>query len=189
MTKSRTRDPKATRRKLLDAAAEICAEGANSVSLEAVAARAGVSKGGLLYHFPSKNALLRAMVADHVAAIRAQVESRAPGAFATDQGAPGLPGARAYLQILQAELLSPKPTSQGFLAAMLEDPEFMAPVLDFRRDLRGLFARCPDPASAGIVYLACEGLVHEMLTDPHHHLAPKEPTIFVDLEAMLGSPA
>jgi len=36
--------------------------GVNGMTLEAVAARASVSKGGLLYHFPSKNALVKAMV-------------------------------------------------------------------------------------------------------------------------------
>lgn len=53
------RDSSATRARLLSAADQIAAEsGAAGVSLDAVAARAGVSKGGLLYHFPTKVALL-----------------------------------------------------------------------------------------------------------------------------------
>ena len=36
--------------------------GAVHLTLDAVAERAGVSKGGLLYHFPSKESLLQAMV-------------------------------------------------------------------------------------------------------------------------------
>ncbi|MEV5326800.1 TetR/AcrR family transcriptional regulator [Nonomuraea sp. NPDC052634] len=49
--------------RLLDAAADVLlSQGAESLTLEAVAKRAGVSKGGLFYHFPTKQALVAAMV-------------------------------------------------------------------------------------------------------------------------------
>lgn len=52
-----------TKEQILRAAAEIInMEGIFSLTLEAVAKKAGVSKGGLLYHFPSKDALLEGMV-------------------------------------------------------------------------------------------------------------------------------
>ncbi|WP_059103151.1 TetR/AcrR family transcriptional regulator [Shouchella shacheensis] len=52
-----------TRQKLLDAAYQIVAEdNILNLTLEKVAKRAAVSKGGLLYHFPSKEALLEGMV-------------------------------------------------------------------------------------------------------------------------------
>jgi AcrR family transcriptional regulator len=48
---------------VLDAALAIAAEGgAGRVTLDAVAARAGVSKGGLLYRFATKDALYGAMI-------------------------------------------------------------------------------------------------------------------------------
>ncbi len=62
--------------------------GSTAVTLESVAAAAGVSKGGLLYHFPSKSALylgLLTAVRDRVAADMAD---------ATD----AVGAARAYLQ-------------------------------------------------------------------------------------------
>ena len=47
-----------TRERILRALRDLLARGGTtSVTLEAVAAEAGVSKGGLLYHFPSKSAL------------------------------------------------------------------------------------------------------------------------------------
>lgn len=47
----------------MTAASEIIKEeGAIKFTLEAVAQRARISKGGLLYHFPSKEALVRGMV-------------------------------------------------------------------------------------------------------------------------------
>jgi AcrR family transcriptional regulator len=52
-----------TRTRLLDAAEAIVAEhGVNALTLDKVAAAARVSKGGLLHHFNSKEALLRAIV-------------------------------------------------------------------------------------------------------------------------------
>ncbi|RKQ35327.1 TetR/AcrR family transcriptional regulator [Kocuria tytonis] len=41
----------------------VLAEGLRSATLDAVAARAGVSKGGLLYHFPHRQALVDAALA------------------------------------------------------------------------------------------------------------------------------
>nr|WP_246315225.1 TetR/AcrR family transcriptional regulator [Kineococcus aurantiacus] len=58
------RDPAATRDRLVDAfAGLVVTTGARSATLEAVAARAGVSKGGLLYHFASKDALVDGLLA------------------------------------------------------------------------------------------------------------------------------
>src|SRR5699024_9076109 len=52
-----------TRSKILEAAAFIIqSQGILSFTLEAVAKQAGISKGGLLYHFPSKEALVAGMV-------------------------------------------------------------------------------------------------------------------------------
>ncbi|MFC5996072.1 TetR/AcrR family transcriptional regulator [Pseudonocardia hispaniensis] len=52
-----------TRDRILDALEQLLAgTGAAQISLESVAARAGVSKGGLLHHFRSKEALLAALV-------------------------------------------------------------------------------------------------------------------------------
>jgi len=55
---------KAGRRRLVDSAvAVISRDGVAGLTLDAVAAEAGVSKGGLLYHFPTKQALLQGVVA------------------------------------------------------------------------------------------------------------------------------
>ncbi|HEY0940016.1 MAG TPA: TetR/AcrR family transcriptional regulator [Steroidobacter sp.] len=56
-----------TRARLLEAAVKIVREtGGTRLRLDEVAHRAGVSKGGLLYHFPSKQSLLSTLVADYV---------------------------------------------------------------------------------------------------------------------------
>lgn len=54
--------PGSIRDRILDAVGELSmALGAGNFTLEQVAQAAGVSKGGLLYHFPTKEALLLAM--------------------------------------------------------------------------------------------------------------------------------
>ncbi|MGD0960484.1 MAG: TetR/AcrR family transcriptional regulator, partial [Methylomonas sp.] len=55
--------PTNTREQILDAAeAVVIQRGVNEMTLEAVAIKAGLSKGGLLYHFPSKDAIVQCMV-------------------------------------------------------------------------------------------------------------------------------
>lgn len=61
----------AARAKLLDAFVTILLEqGERAATLESVAAAANVSKGGLLYHFPSKDALVEAL-AEHLETLAA----------------------------------------------------------------------------------------------------------------------
>jgi AcrR family transcriptional regulator len=51
------------RERILDAAEQVVtARGAARLTLDAVAAEAGVGKGGLIYHFPSKQALLKGLI-------------------------------------------------------------------------------------------------------------------------------
>jgi AcrR family transcriptional regulator len=59
MPKNAAASPVSTRDRLLDAFAELLVEGGErSATLDAVAAAAAVSKGGLLYHFATKDALV-----------------------------------------------------------------------------------------------------------------------------------
>lgn len=77
--------PPHARAKVLDAYSGLLAEdGERAATIDAVAARAGVSKGGLLYHFPSKDALAEATIArfrelaeDHLAAMARAAEGPA----------------------------------------------------------------------------------------------------------------
>lgn len=65
------------RQRILDAAAALAEDdGAHSLSLERVAERAGVSKGGLLYHFRSKEELLNAMLLSVIDAHDTDIQRR-----------------------------------------------------------------------------------------------------------------
>lgn len=63
LAKRRTRDPDVTREKLLKAAfEEIYRRGFQAASLDAILAKAGVTKGALYHHFPDKAALGHAVI-------------------------------------------------------------------------------------------------------------------------------
>ena len=70
-----------TRKRLLDAAAVVVRrDGAQALTLDAVAAEAGVSKGGLLYHFKTKRELLDAHARGLAGGVRRRDRRRPRGA-------------------------------------------------------------------------------------------------------------
>ena len=69
--------PLSSRERLMVAAVQVAlSEGISAMTLEAVAKEAGVSKGGLLYHFASKDELIAAMLQHHAGRIQKTIESR-----------------------------------------------------------------------------------------------------------------
>lgn len=72
----RKKDPTQVRRQLLDQAARLSVqEGLASVSLQGVATAAGVTKGGLLHHFPTKQALVEAMFTDFLIVLDREIDA------------------------------------------------------------------------------------------------------------------
>lgn len=71
----RKKQPELVRRGLLDHAQRLAVEnGLASLTIQAVADAAGVTKGGLFHHFPSKQALVEAMFADAVEALDREID-------------------------------------------------------------------------------------------------------------------
>ena len=72
-----TSAPVSSRERILAASVHVALrDGVSSMTLEAVAKEAGVSKGGLLYHFSSKDELIAAMLQHHAGRIQKAIESR-----------------------------------------------------------------------------------------------------------------
>jgi AcrR family transcriptional regulator len=149
-------DPVSVRDRLLNAAERVVTRhGVSNLTLEAVDQEASVSKGGLLYHFPSKSAMITAIVermacrcdADQ-AALMAQ-DPRTVGGFT-----------RAYLE-LRIENPDPhkEPIHTTLLAAAGTNPDYLEP---FRRRMVEWQAKLEsdgiDPTTATIVRLAMDGL-------------------------------
>jgi hypothetical protein len=112
-------------------------------------------------------------------------------ALAAEAAAGGDPlaQARAYLRAVRKKLDETR-APPGFFAAIAEDPEFVAPLRDFRHLLlERVFRRCPDPALATVAYLASEGLVHAKLTDPQAYDPDERGRVFEALERLLDAQA
>lgn len=145
--KPKTAGKRATRDAILDAAEALVRErGVNRMTLDAVAARAGFSKGGLLYNFPSKDALLKGMIERYVTR-------------AFDGG-----GQDALMQMIAMRLSSEKQADDrrvghGMLAAIAENPDLVAPVRAANKALwEAIKAREAHPDRALLAWLAVEGL-------------------------------
>ncbi|MCS6892321.1 MAG: TetR/AcrR family transcriptional regulator [Rhodovarius sp.] len=148
-----------TRNRVLDAAERIVhARGVAALTLDAAAREAGVSKGGLLYHFATKEALLAALMQRLAAFIRADFE-------ATRERVPPGPGrtARAVLAwhfggcSMGDERLDR--ATAVFLATFHHDPALLDPVRAVLAEIRAAAEAEGLPPGHGLaVLLACDGL-------------------------------
>jgi AcrR family transcriptional regulator len=145
---------------ILDAAEAVVVEkGAVHLTLDAVTERAGISKGGLRYHFDSKEALLMALVERQVKRYEAAWHQRAAelGAGAADR-------LLGYLVASSENRSGADAASGALMAVAANNPRLLEPVRAyFRRrfvelEAAGGFER------AAIVNMATEGLwIMEML--------------------------
>jgi AcrR family transcriptional regulator len=143
------------RDRILDALQEILVrDGIAAVTLESVAAAAGVSKGGLLYHFGSKAALLNGLIERMTASIDAEVSAaeHAPG---------GIP--RWYLETSTPESEQDRQLWRAMLAALRSNDGSLGEVGDRVRDLFDhcsvrLYDVLDDPVQAELVRTVGDGL-------------------------------
>jgi len=132
--------------------------GAKHLTLDAVAARAGVSKGGLLYHFPSKEDLLTAMVQRHIDELMA--DPKILGQLKSDQ--PGL-GLKALVECrMEADSDAVKrETASCLIAGAAERPGLLEPVRKFHRGIWTEIAQTTDArtlCALMVGWFALEGL-------------------------------
>jgi len=142
--------------RLLNSAEQVAGrDGVGNLTLEAVARHAGVSKGGLLYHFPSKSALIIAVV-QRLAERFDREQTRAVAGDSQSAGA----FSRAYLTI-RAEPPDPQeePIHTALLAAAGTDAQYLDPFRERFAAWQALLeADGIDPATATIIRLATDGL-------------------------------
>lgn len=136
-------------------------KGVNALTIEAVAREAKFSKGGVLYHFPSKESLVQGMVASLVAAFEIDVarclseDTETVGAFT-----------RAYLtaSLLPSDTASDDvPSKMGLFAALSAatamNPKLLDPLRDgYRQFQEQLQHDGIDPVVASIIRMAVDGI-------------------------------
>ena len=142
-----------SRKKILAAAADLARQaGPVRFSLDAVASHAGVSKGGLLYNFPTKAKLMQGLVEEYLDEFEQALDAAAgPG-----EGESLL---AAYVRLTASQCETAQPAAAWIFAAMAEDPDFLEPIHAFRnRLLDRLRAEASDPTAMMVTFLAVEGL-------------------------------
>jgi AcrR family transcriptional regulator len=125
------------------------------MTLEAVAERAGLSKGGLLYNFPSKDALLQAMVERMVEDGVAQRNALRP----TLAGRPNLEARCIVASDLVHCCGHSKDVASGLLAAMSENPRLLDPVREVVAEEWAMLQTSDCPELSSIAWLAVQGLM------------------------------
>lgn len=149
-----------TKANILKATAKIInEEGIFSLTLEAVAKVAGVSKGGLLYHFPSKEALLEGMVNYLLCG------------FADDMGKTVLADnvekgkwTRAYTNLTFEQEKDDIDMNTAFLAAVATKPDLLKPMAEQLQKIHvNIENDNIDPIIATIIRLAVDGIYFNQL--------------------------
>jgi AcrR family transcriptional regulator len=165
----------------LHAASTVVAErGYSALTLDAVGAATGVSKGGVLYHFPTKEALVAALVEELATGFDADQST----AHAADSTAPGA-WTRAYLTASAAPTQeeSEQLAVVALLAAIGYDPSLLEPI---RERYRQWVERLDDDGLPGVdahvVRLAADGLWAADLFG----LAPPDAALRARIHARLG---
>ncbi|MBA4390925.1 MAG: TetR/AcrR family transcriptional regulator [Syntrophus sp. (in: bacteria)] len=147
---------------IIDAAEAVVIEaGASHMTLDAVAAKAGISKGGLLHHFPTKVALLEAMIKRQIAIhqeARKKICEELPGG-------PSRQVKGFVLSILHRDR-GHDSLGASLLAAVFHNPRLNEPV---RKVVREVYSGFASPGMkferAAIIALAADALwMQEMLS-------------------------
>lgn len=149
--------PQVTVQHIMQAALTVAAEkGAGKVTLDAVAKASGLSKGGLLYHFPSKEALISAMV-QH---LLDEAEQSRMHLAQTD--------ASVLVSLLKARRLFTQSvsgnTAMAILAAAAEQPALLQPIQQHNtKVLAEVLIEQRNELEAMLLMLASEGLIFQEL--------------------------
>ena len=176
-----------TQTRILDAAETLVrARGVNGLTLDAAAQAAGVSKGGLLYHFASKEALLDALLKRLAAFIQEDFEA---GVAAEPEG----PGRVARAMLTWSLGLPRDQTNERcdraaavFLAAFHHDPALLDPVRDQMARMRDAVAADGLPAGHGMAIMAAgDGLFMARIFGLYTLEPAERPTVHAALSTLL----
>ncbi len=147
----------AVRERILDSAEQFVAtEGARNLTLDGVAHAAGVSKGGLLYHFPSKDALLVGMLERHIDRLNArcaELKQRWPAACASSE-------LKAWILGVLGPHRLREEVGAALIAAAANNPALLDGVRRrYAEHVARLQALGPGFARAAVILLAVDGLM------------------------------
>lgn len=145
--------PRTARESILDAAEAIVSDkGAAFMTMDAVSAKAGVSKGGLMYHFPTQEALLQALLqrfSDRITQYRDEVRQRVPEDAARE----------AVTYIVGHTLFcgERRCVGTGLMAAVMRAPQLLETVrAKHKETIQSLVSKAKSPERIAILLLAAD---------------------------------
>ncbi|MBM7572904.1 TetR/AcrR family transcriptional regulator [Aquibacillus albus] len=164
---------------ILHAASKVVSDqGIFNLTLEAVAKEAGISKGGLLYHYPSKEALVHGMVEHLANNYREKISNNAEN-DPIDKGK----WIRAYVDVTFNQTYQNKNMHYGLLAAKAVSTNSLDPIRELYSEWqREIEHDGIDPVKASIIRLATDGIWLSELFDIYHIGEDKKKAIFKKLK-------
>jgi AcrR family transcriptional regulator len=152
-----------TRNAVLEAAITIIVrDGPNRLTLDAIARESGVSKGGLMHQFHSKEAVLKALLDrqnEHFGKFSVDFREKQ----AKDQAYPEL---KTQIATLQEALNTKHSIAAAILGVIVQEPDMLAPQREKSAEqVEAIKAEAPDPDLALLRWLAARGMVFTALMD------------------------
>ncbi|MGH9627395.1 MAG: TetR family transcriptional regulator [Bryobacteraceae bacterium] len=174
------RDPQRTSQAILEAAEKVILRtGAAKATLDEVAREASISKGGVLHHFPSKEAVLVGVLQGLIARFEAEIES-----FRREDPEPRGAFTRAFLRAT----LKPSACCVDVFLALNAAYCYTPALVELHREVNARWQRRVeddgiDPVHASIVRFAADGL---WLARIHGVGAPSEAVRTALVETLLA---
>ncbi|MGI5998195.1 MAG: TetR/AcrR family transcriptional regulator [Lutispora sp.] len=134
---------------LCEANKVIAKKGLNCFTLEEVAKEAGISKGGLLYHFPSKDKLIQGLIEYYMEQFDKKIDRTRWLSSLIEQ--------HFNYDSVDTTCMT------GLLAAVAMNQELLQPVRENRRVLLEKIYELKDPTLGMIICLACYGMAFSNL--------------------------
>lgn len=134
---------------LCEANKVIVKKGLYSFTLDEVAKEAGISKGGLLYHYPSKDQLIKGLIDYYIEQFDNKIDTN------------------NWLTSLIQEHFGHNAADSNCMAALLAaiamNQDFLQPVREKRKELFENIDNLKDPVMGMIISLACHGAAFSYL--------------------------
>jgi AcrR family transcriptional regulator len=148
------------RDKILQTACKLIEEqGMTHFTLENIAQRANVSKGGLLYHFPSKEILVQAMIEIFLKELKSSLRKDfLLSSQENDRTIQSINWLKNYIHICFNQKIYLNQYKYAILAALTMDPKFLLPVRKFIKESQEEMLSLDFPTIATMIRLTCEGL-------------------------------
>ena len=183
------------RLRVIDRESVLCAaervvsrDGAARLTIEAVAAEAGISKASVLYDYKTKQALIRAVVERRMKAECARLSA------AIDEAGPGPDRAiRGRIAVAENRSMSDadRAVALNLIAALAQDEELRRPMQEaYRQQIVEIMETSTQPRGALLAFLALEGLKLLECFGIYSWPEKQRRRLFEDISALIsGEPA